>query len=239
VDDEQGALETLSSMLQLFCDNVQILGKATSVAEGRFLIKQFHPDLVFLDIRMPFENGFDLLESMEVQEFHVIFTTAYNNYALKAIKFSALDYLLKPINVDELKQAVAKVASSKVDKTQYSVFRAHQLDHNDEQLVLPYKDGFRVVNCREIIRFEGERNYSRAHFLNGDKLLVAKTLKEFENFLSSCNFFRVHQSNIINMNCVKGYKKGRGGTIELINGVEVELARSRKQEFLSRFNSGS
>ncbi len=237
VDDEKGALETLSGMLNLFCKNVQILGKASSANEARSLIKKFNPDLVFLDIRMPYENGFDLLESVGKHTFHVIFTTAYNNYALKAIKFSALDYLLKPINVEELQRAVLKVSKIVVNKDQYHVFKAHQLNNKHEQMVLPHKNGFEVVNYNEILRFEGDRNYTNIYFLNGKQFLVAKTLKEYEELLKDHNFFRVHQSNIINIKCVKGYIKGRGGKIQLIDNTEVDLARSRKKEFLSIFKS--
>ncbi|MDO5977955.1 LytR/AlgR family response regulator transcription factor [Flavivirga spongiicola] len=235
VDDEKGALETLSGMLSLFCKEVQVLGKAASANEARDLIKKYHPDLVFLDIRMPFENGFDLLESIDRHTFHVIFTTAYNNYALKAIKFSVLDYLLKPIDVEELQRAVSKVSKIAVNKEQYSVFKAHQLNHEHEQILLPYKNGFQVVNYHEILRFEGERNYTYVYFLNGKRLLVAKTLKEYEELLKDYGFFRVHQSNIVNMKCVKGYINGRGGKIQLIDNTEVDLARSRKKEFLTFF----
>lgn len=237
VDDEKGAQETLSGMLNLFCKDVQILGMASSANEARSLIKELNPDLIFLDIRMPFENGFDLLESLDNHDFHVIFTTAYNNYALKAIKFSVLDYLLKPINVEELQKAVSKISKITVNKSQYNIFKAHQLNHKHEQIVLPHKEGFQIVNYREILRFEGERNYTNVYFLNGEQLLVAKTLKEYEELLSEHNFFRVHQSNIINMNCVKAYIKGRGGKIQLIDNTEVDLARSRKKEFLALFKS--
>ncbi len=237
VDDEKGALETLSGMLNLFCKDVQILGKASSANEARSLIKEFNPDLVFLDIRMPYENGFDLLESIGNHTFHVVFTTAYNNYALKAIKFSALDYLLKPINVEELQRAVSKVSKIVINKEQYNVFKAHQLNSKHEQIVLPHKNGFQVVNYNEILRFEGDRNYTNVYFLNGKQFLVAKTLKEYEELLKDHNFFRVHQSNIINIKCVKGYIKGRGGKIQLIDNTEVDLARSRKKEFLTIFKS--
>ncbi|WP_203257999.1 LytR/AlgR family response regulator transcription factor [Hyunsoonleella ulvae] len=237
VDDEKGALETLTGMLKLFCKDVQILGKASSANTARELIEKFNPDLIFLDINMPFENGFDLLGSLEHHDFHVIFTTAHNNYALKAIKFGVLDYLLKPINFKELQEAVAKVPRRKISKSQYNIFRAHQLDDKHEQIVLPHKEGYRIVNYKEILRLSGERNYTKIYFLNGEQLLVAKTLKEYEELLGSHNFFRVHQSNIINMNCVKGYINGRGGVIQLIDDTEVDLARSRKKEFLQLLES--
>lgn len=237
VDDEIGALETLSGMLDLFCKEVQVVGKASSANQARDLIQKFDPDLIFLDIRMPFENGFDLLESLDSQTFHVIFVTAYNNYALKAIKFSALDYLLKPINVDELQTAVKKAAKANSSREQFDVLKAHQLNDKHEQIMLPFKDGFRVISIREILRFEGERNYTHVYFLNGDHLLVAKTLKEYEELLREYEFFRAHQSHIINMKCVKGYVNGRGGKIQLIDNTEVDLARSRKKEFLKFFDT--
>ncbi len=236
IDDEYGARVTLLAMLNQFCVNVQVLGEAESAKEARELIIKVKPDLVFLDIRMPFENGFDLIESLNKFDFRIIFTTAFNNYALKAIKYSALDYLLKPININELQKAVEKISiKSLVHKEQYEVFRAHQINQQEKQVVLPFKDGFKVVDCREIVQIEGNRNYSWVHFIDGNKILVSKTLKEFEELFLKSNFFRVHQSNIINLKCIRGYKKGRGGIIELINGNEVVLARSKKQEFLSFF----
>lgn len=237
IDDEKGALETLSAMLDMFCKEVQILGSVSSANDARELIKKLNPDLIFLDVNMPFENGFDLLESLENHNFHVIFTTAYNNYALKAIKFGVLDYLLKPIDFKELQKAVAKVPKKAVTKSQYGIFKAHQLNHESEQIVLPHKDGFKVVSYKEILRFEGERNYTKIYFINGEYLLVAKTLKEYEELLGDFNFFRVHQSNIINMNCIKAYIKGRGGKIQLVDNSEVDLARSRKKEFLKLLDS--
>lgn len=236
IDDEYGARLTLMGMLKLFCPSIHVLGEAKSSFEGRELIRKVNPNIVFLDIKMPFESGFDLLESLEEQNFHVIFTTAYNNYALKAIRFSALDYLLKPIKVKDLQRSVEKASTNLVNKEQYNVFKAHQINEHDQQIVLPLKDGFKVIDCIEIVQVEGSRNYSWVHFINGEKVLVARTLKEFEDIFSKDIFFRVHQSNIINIKCVRGYKKGRGGIVELINGNEVALARSRKQEFLTIFD---
>lgn len=235
VDDELGARQTLSGMLNQYCPEIQIVGMASNVREARTLIKEKNPDLIFLDIQMPFESGFDLLDSLDSYPFHIVFTTAYNNYALKAIKFSALDYILKPINLDELIAAVGKASKTTINTDQFSILRAHQNDENEERIVLRFKDGFRVVNCREIVRFEGDRNYSWVHLVNGEKTLVAKTLKEFEELLTKYNFFRVHQSHLINLKCVREYIKGRGGTIRLIDGSEVDLARSRKQDFLNYF----
>ncbi len=237
VDDEKGAIETLSGMLNMFCSNVQVIGKAYSVIEARVLIKELSPDLVFLDVNMPFENGFDLLQSLDDYNFHVIFTTAYNNYALKAIKFGALDYLLKPIDFKELEKAVAKINKVGLNKSQYKIFKAHQLDDKEEQIVLPHKSGFKIVNYSEILRLEGDRNYTKIYFINGEQLLVAKTLKEYEELLSDYGFFRVHQSNIVNMNCIRGYISGRGGKIQLIDNSEVDLARSRKKTFLKLLES--
>ncbi len=232
VDDERGAQETLLSMLKMFCPNVQVLDVASSVSEAKALIETYSLDLVFLDIRMPFENGFSLLEALGTYDFHVIFTTAYNNYSLKAIKFSALDYLLKPINYIELKQAVDKVAQRPKNKKQYEILKIHQQNENDGRIVLPYKRGYRIAECKEILRLKGERNYSRVFFVNGEELLVAKTLKELEELLVDFGFFRTHQSHIINLQCVKDYQKGKSGKIKLINNSEVELARNRKQDFL-------
>ncbi|MCG8576679.1 MAG: response regulator transcription factor [Flavobacteriales bacterium] len=234
VDDEKGARETLSGMLRQFCPGVQIVGEAASVAEAKNLIKLYRPQLVFLDIQMPFETGFSLLNSLETKPFHVVFTTAHNNYALKAIKFSALDYILKPIDITELQNAVQKAKNSPIgDHEQIAVLQAHGSDEEHDRIVLPYRDGFRVISCAEIVRFEGERNYSWVHFINGQKILTAKTLKEYEELLLDRHFFRAHQSHLINLKCVRGYIKGRGGQIEFVDGSVVDLARSRKQDFLA------
>lgn len=236
IDDEVSAQETLAGMLKVFCPDVMVLGIAGSANSARELVKEYNPDLIFLDIKMPFENGFEFLESLEELRFNIIFTTAYNNYALKAIKFSALDYLLKPINVDELVLAVKKASKRTIHIDQYQILKEYQQNPNSNRIVLPYKSGIRIVNSIEIIRIEGVRNYSRVHLINSEKILVAKTLKEFEQLLDFSLFYRVHQSNIVNLKCVTAYIKGRGGQIQLIDNSIINLARSRKQEFISLLN---
>lgn len=236
VDDEEGARKTLVAMLKRFCPEVQIIGEASTVKQARRLIKEYQPKLLFLDIKMPYETGFDLLESVTEYSFHVIFTTAYNNYAIKAIKFSAIDYLLKPIEVKELQRAVKKAVNSKISLAQLEVLKSHQFNNENEKIVLPFKEGFKVVNCQEIVRLEGARNYTWIYFINGNRILVAKTLKEYEELLTDYGFLRIHQSHLINLKCVAEYIKGRGGKVKLIDNSIVEVARSKKQLLLSHFN---
>jgi len=235
VDDELGARETLTAMLNKFCPDIQVLATAESAPAGVRIIEEFKPDIVFLDVRMPVQSGFELLHALKERSFHVIFTTAYVDYAVRAIKYSALDYLLKPINPKELVEAVKKCRNTEHHEERFEVFSDHQKDEGGEKIVLPHKDGFRIVYFKEIVRFEGSRNYSWVYLISGEKILVSKTLRYFEDLLVLKGFMRVHQSHLINKSCVRSYFSGRGGTVELIDGSSVPIARSRKKEFVQEF----
>lgn len=241
IDDEKSAREILSGMLKNYCPEVEITGMANSVKKGIELIQKLQPDLVFLDIKMPLGSGFDLLESIAKINFEVIFTTAYDQYALKAIKFSALDYLLKPIDVLELKAAVKKVSESKSQhllNKKLETFIENITAKNKQltKIVIPLSDGFKVIEVKDIIRCQSDRNYTNIFIADGSKILSSRTLKDFEELLSEYNFFRIHQSHLINLNKVKFYGKGRGGQVELSDGSTVDIARSKRAEFIKRFN---
>lgn len=240
IDDEKSARETLSGLLKTYCPGVEILGTANSVEKGVELIVEQKPELVFLDVKMPFGSGFDLLERLPDITFEVIFTTAYDQYALKAIKFSALDYLLKPINVAEIKAAVKKVRESKNQhllNKKLETFIENITAKNKQltKIVLPMSEGFKVVEVQEIIHCQSDGNYTNLFLMDGSKILSSKTLKDFDELLIEYNFFRIHQSHLINLNSVKHYDRGRGGQVKLSDGSTVAIARSKKAEFIEQF----
>jgi two-component system LytT family response regulator len=242
IDDELNGREVLNQTISKFCLNVEVLAMGSSVEEGKEIIAKFKPDMLFLDIEMPHGNGFELLSSINEIDFEVVFTTAYNNYALKAIKFSALDYLLKPINTIELQQAISKVElrindRGNISKKQLEVFSENLKLSNAQyqQVVIKTLERFEIVELKTIIRCQGDRNYTNIFFTNNRVLMVTKTLKEFEIILSDHGFFRAHQSHLINISHVKKYVKGRGGYVEMADGGIIDISRHRKDAFVQIF----
>ena len=237
IDDETDAVDFISSIICEYCPGIEIAGKAYDVSEGVQVIKDQKPDLVFLDVEMPHGSGFDLLGHFPEKEFDVIFITAFNHYAIKAIKFSAVDYILKPINVNEFIEAVNKV----MQKRSNSMFRGNEnikaLLENlrtavPSRLAIPTSDGMEYLNPKEIIRIEADRSYSW-FFLTGDrKILVSKNLKEFQDLLSDRHFFRPHNSYLINLKYVKKYIRKEGGYIEMQDGSEIPVSRNKKDLFI-------
>ncbi len=241
VDDEQMSRQTLFKLLELYCPQVEVLGEAESAEDAFLLINQKSPDVVFLDVEMPFGSGFDLLARFSEIDFEVIFVTAFDQYALKAIRSSALDYLLKPINAEELMEAVKKMEEKKrtiTDKLNVEKLLRNlkQLDANNNQIVVPTSDGFEFVEIDEIIRFEAEGRYTRIFLNGGGKILICKNLKEFESLLEGHNFFRTHHSHLVNMKYVKQYSKLDGGFLKMKEGSTVPISRRKKDAFLKRFS---
>ena len=235
IDDEKHVREGLYKIIKKYCADIQVLGLAESADQGIELIKDTHPDLVFVDVQMQEKNGFDMLKEIENIDFDVIFVTSFDHYALKAIKYSALDYLLKPVNIADLQMAVSKYDKRK--KEQVSVLLENLNNpSNSQKIVIRHAKGIRYAYDFEIIRCQSDGNYSNVFFEDGSHLLVAKTLKEFEELLPKDIFQRVHQSHIINIQFVKSYINGRGGTLEMKNGNLVSVARTRKKEILYRLN---
>lgn len=246
IDDETNAREALTNLLGLVCPEVEICGEAKNVDLGIELIKREKPNLVFLDIQMPGKSGFDLLASFEKVDFGVIFTTAYQEYAIRAFRFSAIDYLLKPIDPDELLAAIEKYKSqvAKVNPEQLQILQ-EQLDtsrstrlaerqRNDNQrIALPTAEGIHFVQMTEIIQCESLGSYTKFHLVKGPAIVVSRLLKEYEEILDNYYFFRVHQSNIINLEHIKRYVKGDGGQVWMSDNTEIEVSRRRKEEFLS------
>ena len=237
VDDEENSRQTLNNMLEKYCEGVQIIGKAASVKAARVIIDNELPDVVFLDIEMPVENGFKLLEYYDQPTFDVVFTTAYDQYAVKAFKFSAIDYLLKPIDLEELRIAVEKVKSNKAEskKPQYETLQ-YNINNKLKKLALPTLEGYSFIDLDEILFCEASNNYTIVCSTSGKKVVVSKTLREYEDLLTEFNFFRVNRSHLINLNYILEYKKGRRPIIVMNNKTEVSLASSRKKEFLDRLS---
>ena len=240
VDDEELARATLSGFLEKYCPNVEIVGKAGSAVEGYELITKLKPNLVFLDVEMPEKNGFDLLDMFDKIDFHIIFATAYGHYAIDAIKYSALDYVLKPIDIEDLKNAVNKAEKTsdqfregeKVDSLLANLKSGEKL----KQLVIPEIGGFKIVQLKEILFLKADGNYTCIYY-NSKKLMATKLLKEYDDMLSPLSFMRVNKSFLVNLNHVVEYKRGEGGFAILSDGSEIEISRRRKAEFIDKVKS--
>jgi two-component system LytT family response regulator len=240
IEDEEASRVTLANYLKKYCSNVEVVAQAENINQGKEAIAKFNPDIVFLDVEMPFGNGFDLLEQLESIEFELIFVTAFSNYALKALNMSASYYLLKPIDIEELIVAVQKVTSNIEPKVQ---LRSAQIlktnlqveEHRLKRIVLPEMEGFEVAQLKDIVYCKANDNLTDFVFSDGRKKTICKTLKHFDEVLSDSGFFRIHKSYLLNMEHVKGYKRGKGGYAELSNGDELEIAVRRKQDFLQQF----
>jgi two-component system LytT family response regulator len=243
VDDEQHCIDALQTMLQKKCPGVEVIGTAKSVKEARELIDERSPDLVFLDVEMPYQNGFELLKQFEKVHFDVIFTTAYEQYALKAIKFNALDYLLKPFSIKELQDALEKSRERKASKvkdagqqTPMEVFLQNMktFQQSHKKIALPTINGLVFMPVQNIVRCESTGNYTRIFFTDKKNLMVSRPLKEFEELLSDVDFFRVHNSHLINMHQMQSYIQGEGGFALMSDGTQVEVSRRRKADFLKK-----
>ena len=237
IEDEAIGRATLRSYLEKYCPQVRLCGEAANIIEGRKLLDKEQPDLVFLDIEMPYGTGFDLLEQYSELPFQVIFITAYSDYAIQALNLSAAYYILKPINIDELEKAVAKVAEGMQESASpYSneVLIQNLRDRDNQKIVIPTLDGFELLAVNEIVRIEAADNYAQI-IGRKRKILVSKTLKHFSTLLEPLDFIRVHKSHLVNASEVAKYKKGKPALIELSNGDSVPLSASRKEEFMKRF----
>lgn len=234
VDDESNAREALRLMLEIYCPEIEVVTEAGSAKEALTELKIHGPEIVFLDIQMPGMNGFEFLQQAENRDFQTIITTAYDRYAMKAIKYSAIDFLLKPIRIDELKGAVSKAISLDNPKDyRLEVFLEHYKSNFHKRLVIPHRGGYDLVNFIEIIRAQADRNYTQIFLANGERVLASRTLKQYDEILTPEGFMRVHHSHLINMNLIKNYEK-ESAQITMVDGSTVEVARSKKSEFLNR-----
>ena len=242
VDDEKNSRENLVKLLNNFVKDVNVVAEADSAQSGAEKIKELLPDVVFLDIEMPHGSDFDLLKSFEKIDFEVIFVTAYNHYAIKAIKFSALDYLLKPVDIQELALTIERVKQKNKIKNndQINILIKNLESGSDKQLskiVLPTLDGFEIADISEVIRCEGQGNYTNIYLTSKElPVLVSKTLKDYDNLLSGFYFFRIHQSHLVNLKHIRKYIRGRGGEVVMKDGTTLDVARSKKDSFIKLFN---
>ena len=237
VDDEEKSVRTLSTLLQRYCPDAEITGEAGSVARAVELIDTQQPELVFLDVLMPDGTGFDVLSRCRFRDFQVIFVTAFEEHALRAFRFAALDYLLKPLNYRELQEAVArfgtKNASAKKEaEERIGVARDNFQQSAPESIVLSSLDGFTVVRIRDIVRCEADSNYTKVIFTNGKPFIASRGLSYFEELLAGLPFSRIHHKHLVNLLHVRRYLKGRGGYVELTDGAQVEVSARKKDEFL-------
>jgi len=246
VDDEEYSRKSLFYLVESNCPDVRVTGMCQSVAEARELLKTQYVDIVFLDIAMPKENGFELLPDLEKNETSVIFTTAFDQYALKAIKASAIDYLLKPVNIDELQVSIEKVfewktlkRNQKIDNRTYTASLkglSENINSSEDirKISLPDAQGFKVKDITDIIYLEADNNYTRFHFSNCENLMVAKPMKEYEELLNPEQFVRIHKSTIINLRYLKDYSNKSGLAVTMDDNIELTISRRRSAEFLER-----
>lgn len=235
VDDEPNALEVLALQIQEYCPDLQIVAKAKGGKEAVQLIQELNPQLVFLDIEMPHLNGFDVINQTRDCIYKIIFTTAYSNFALEAFRVAAVDYLLKPVDPDELVEAVGRVEGllqQKRDENQIDQILEILKKKSEKQIALPAGDSLKFLNASDIIRCESESNYTHFILVNGKKITLAKTLKEIEENLSDSVFVRIHNSHLVNRHYIEGISRGDAGFVILKDGTRLPLSRARREYFL-------
>jgi len=236
IDDESRGRQALRQKLESYCPTVSVVGEAANGPEGIGLIEAQGPDIVFLDIEMPGMNGFDMLQRLSSRRFHLVFTTAYDQYAIRAIKYAALDYLLKPVDVEELQAAVARIGRER--EPNHVDIRLEALLQNlsgtmpQRKIAVPTMDGLLFFDMSDIVFLKADSNYTSIHLLNRPPVVASRTLGDFEELLPTELFFRPHNSYLINLNHIKRYLKGDGGQVEMVNGEYVDVSRRKKEEFL-------
>lgn len=242
IDDEMHCIETLNILLKEYCPEVKVMEQCRSAKKGLEAIEKIKPDLVFLDIEMPTMNGFEMLEQFTKIQFAIIFTTSYDQYAIKAIRFSALDYLLKPIEVNELIVAVKKVQEQRhlpmAEQFQILLEKINEKDHQLNKLAVPTAEGFELIPVSALIRCEASDNYTHLYIKDKNKIIACRTLKEIEEMLQDFNLFiRVHNSHLVNLNEVVKYVRGEGGYLVLTDGTTVNVSRTRKEMLLNTLHT--
>jgi two-component system LytT family response regulator len=241
IDDEKKCVALLEKMIGQSLPDINIVASSTQAEEGIKLIRQHEPDLVFIDIEMPKKNGFEVLEATKDIPYEIIFTTAYNQYAIKAIRFSALDYLLKPVDTDELVHAVQRYKTKHISDARQQ--QLEMLFNNLKNLSQPFHkisvatlEGVIFISINEILYCEATGSYTILYLCNGEKLTTSRSLKDFEELLQEHAFFRIHHSYIININEIKRYIKGEGGSVIMSSNIELPVSKRRKEEFLKKLH---
>lgn len=240
IDDEQSGLNTLQKLLQEYCPQVKVLAACDNASSALEKINQLDPQLVFLDISMPDKNGFELLSELKDKTFEIIFVTAHQDYMLQAFRYSAVDYLMKPVDEDKLIDAVQR-AEARINAHESSSGIStllHNLVHSqlprERKLCIPSQKGFQVVDLKEILFCEASGNYTNIYFTDKRPICSAKPIHEYEEILSDASFVRIHKSYLVNLMHIQEYIRGEGGSVLLTNGKEIEVARRKKEYFLSR-----
>ncbi|XZF13665.1 LytR/AlgR family response regulator transcription factor [Chitinophagaceae bacterium MMS25-I14] len=238
VDDEAHNRSALRNLLLKYCPDVMPVAEAADAAEALRQIAIHHPELVFMDINMPGQNGFDILNAAGEYSFHVIFVTAYDSYAVAAFKHNAVDYLMKPVNIDELTEAVDKVKTqiklrNSIQDFSSLIASVQQIKKADQKINLPVSDGFVFVKIHDIIRCEAEGNYTVFYFANHSKLTICRTLGEYETLLKEHDFIRIHHHHLINMEYVERYQRGRGGVVIMADQKAIDVSQRKKNDFLN------
>ncbi len=228
VDDELFGRENLKKIIETYCHEVEILGMADSVVNAQKLVRLYNPEVVFLDINMPVLDGFDFLEEYEEKKFMVVFVSAHEEYGINAVKAGAIDYLLKPINIKELKLTIKKLLMTKNQRIKTDL--ATDMD----KIVIPASHGFDVLVIDDIIRFEAEGSYTKVIFKEGKNKIVSRTLKDFEETLPKGKFFRSHKSHLINLKYIKDYSNISGNFVTMTDGSRVEISRRKAPEFIQK-----
>jgi two-component system LytT family response regulator len=236
IDDELNGRIALKQKLHDYCPEVKVVAEAENGYKGLEMIRTHQPQLVFLDIEMPEMDGFEMLIQLPGKKFHIVFTTAYDQYAIKAIKYAAFDYLLKPIDIEELKSTIDRIRLQVIPE--HTVQKLETLEQNLltkpflNKIAIPTLEGLLFFDISQIIRLEAQSNYTNIYFEDHPRLMASRTLKDFEEILPTDIFFRLHNSHIINMQFMKRYLKGDGGQVELKNGDYIMVSRRKKEEFL-------
>lgn len=226
LDDELHGRENLKTLLETYCNEVEVLDIAESAETAKHLVQKLNPDVVFLDINMPGLDGFDFLEMFEKRNFMVVIVSAHSDYGVRAVKTKVDDYLMKPVHIKELQQTVAKLINLREEKS------LREKTFNQNKLSIPIANGFEVVEISEIVRFEGEGCYTKIILRSGKSYFVSKTLKEFTEHIPQKLFYRIHKSHLINLNHIKEFSKIDGGFVTMSNGDLVEVSRRRLHDFM-------
>ena len=236
IDDEENGRIALKQKLKDYCPTVKVIAEAENGLEGMEMIQQVQPHLVFLDIEMPGMDGFEMLINIPDKKFHLVFTTAYDQYAIKAIKYAAFDYLLKPIDIDELRETINRLEQTPVPDITGKKLETLELNLLTKpflnKIAVPTQEGLLFFDINHIIRLEAQSNYTLIYFDDQPKMMASRTLKEFEEILPMDTFFRIHNSHIINLLFIKKYIRGDGGQVEMKNGDHILVSRRKKDEFL-------
>jgi two-component system LytT family response regulator len=242
IEDEQKSRDVLLKIIEKSSPELKVIGSASNVTEGVDLIKSLKPDLVFLDITMPDGSGFDLLEQVADQKFDLIFATASNSHAIRAFKYSACDYLLKPIDVEELRNAVLRVVKRKSEtpdmgNLNFLIQQLKRSDDNFQKITLPTGNAYEIINLKDIVRCEADGSYTYFYLVDKRKLMVSASLKHYEELLPEQDFIRVHHHNLINMNHVVRFLKEDGGYAVMSDGSKIEISRRKKDQFMERLKN--